>query len=171
MIAFRRRAWSSPYCYRPANSILKAFNEFIHERETKATSDPSVRIFDEVIMAKKARGRPGITSGLSRMATIRQSHGASATISRFAPPPRQAKVPDYLGDVSEHIWRTASVPLPKGQFPGEYHAIVTRTPTRLDRSLMREPRAIQGAPRVEHRSQKSFARKQVPNVFGPTPPS
>ncbi|KFA71669.1 hypothetical protein S40288_08070 [Stachybotrys chartarum IBT 40288] len=149
----------------------QAFNEFIHERETTPASDPSIRIFDEIIMAKKARGRPGIASGFSRMATIRQSHGASASMSRFAPPARSVKVPDFLGDTSEHIWRTASVPLPKGQFPGEYHAIVTRTPSRMDRSLMREPRAIQGVPRAEHRSQKSFARKQVPSMLGTTPPT
>lgn len=122
-------------------------------------------------MAKKARGRPGLTAGLSRLSTIRQSHGASATASGFAPPSRGAKVPGFLSDTSDHIWRTASVPIPKGNFPGEYRAIVTRTPARLDRTLMREPRAIQGVPRLDQRGSKSFARKQVPSMLGPTPPS
>jgi hypothetical protein len=147
------------------------FNEFIHDRETTPASDASIRIFDEIIMAKKNRGRPGLSSGLSRISTIRQSHGASAGVSRFGPPARGTRVPDFLSDTTEHIWRTASVPLSKGAFPGEYHAIVTRTPSRLDRGLMREPRAIQGVPRVELRGPKTFARKQVPSMLGTTPPS
>ncbi|KAH7321132.1 dDENN domain protein [Stachybotrys elegans] len=149
----------------------QGFNEFIHDRETTPASDATIRIFDEIIMAKKNRGRPGLSSGLSRLSTIRQSHGASTGAPRFAPPARGNRVPDFLSDTTEHIWRTASVPLPKGAFPGEYHAIVTRTPSRLDRGLMREPRAIQGVPRVELRGPKTFARKQVPSMHGTTPPS
>lgn len=137
----------------------------------KPATDASIRLFDEVIMAKKARGRPGLSAGLSRLSTIRQSHGASATASGFMPPSRGAKVPSYLSDTTEHMWRTASVPIPKGNFPGEYRAIVTRTPARLDRALMREPRAIQGVPRLDQRGSKSFARKQVPSMLGLTPPS
>lgn len=148
-----------------------AFNEFIHERETTPAADPSIRLFDEVILAKKARGRPGLASGLSRLSTIRASHGASAHVSGLAPPLRAGKIPPYLSDTSEHIWRTASVPLPKGNFPGEYHAVVTRVPAKLDLALMREPRAIQGVPRVEQRSRKVVMRKQVPSMLGTTPPS
>ena len=152
---------------------IQAFNEFIYDRETKPASDNSIRLFDEVIMAKKARGRSGLSAGFSRLSTIRQSHGASATASGFLPPSRGggAKVPGFLSDTTDHIWRTASVPIPKGNFPGEYRAIVTRTPARLDAALMREPRAIQGVPRLDQRGSKSFARKQVPSMLGPTPPS
>jgi hypothetical protein len=119
-------------------------------------------------MAKKARGRPGLTAGLSRLSTIRQSHGASVGASGLLPP-RGGKVPGYLSDTTDHIWRTASVPIPKGAFPGEYRAIVSRTPARLDKTLMREPRAIQGVPRLDNRGSKSFARKQVPSMLGLTP--
>lgn len=132
----------------------------------KPQSDPAIRLFDEVIMAKKARGRPGITAGLSRLSTIRQSAGASVNV----PPSRGGKVPSYLSDTSDHIWRTASVPVPKGNFPGEYHAIISRTPARLDRTLMREPRAIQGVPRMEQRGVRGLLRKQVPSMVGPPPP-
>lgn len=142
------------------------FNEFIHDRETKQATNPEVLLFDEIIMAKKARGRPGLTAGLSRLSTIRQSAGASVSTSAFSAPSR-AKVPNYLSDTSDHIWRTASVPVPKGNFPGEYRAIITRTPARLDRSLMREPRAIQGVPRMDPRNTRGLARKQVPSMLPP----
>ncbi|KAF4979532.1 hypothetical protein FZEAL_4300 [Fusarium zealandicum] len=147
----------------------QCFNEFIHDREIQPANDASIRLFDEIIMAKKARGRTGISSGLSRLSTIRASHGASVT-SNFGPQSRSGKVPPFLGDTSDHIWRTASVPLPKGSFPGEYRSVVTRIPARLDRSLMREPRSIQGMPRVEPRGTRGLIRKQVPSMLGPTPP-
>jgi hypothetical protein len=147
------------------------FNEFIHDRENKPATDPSIRLFDEILMAKKARGRPGLSAGLSRLSTIRQSHGVSLNTSGFTPPSRSSKVPNYLSDTSDHLWRTASVPLPKGNFPGEYRAVVTRTPARLERSLMREPRAIQGVPRMEQRGPRGVARKQVPSMLGLTPPT
>lgn len=148
-------------------NILPGFNEFIHDRETHPAAEPSIRLFDEVIMAKKARGRPGLAAGLSRLSTIRQSHGATANASSFSAPSRSGKPPSYLGDTTDHIWRTASVPLPKGNFPGEYHAIISRTPARLDRALMREPRAIQGVPRMEQRGARGVARKQVPSMLPP----
>ncbi|QPH05985.1 hypothetical protein C2857_004142 [Epichloe festucae Fl1] len=164
---------SLPYDQQDYATMMRdtqAFNEFIHDRETLPASDPSIRLFDEVLMAKKARGRPGLSSGLSRLSTIRQSHGASSFV---APPSRNLSSnikPTYLTDTSDHIWRTASVPLPKGNFPGEYRTVITRIPSRLDGSLMREPRAIQGVPRMEQRGTRAFMRKQVPSMLGTTPP-
>ncbi len=38
-------------------TMLIAFNEFIHERETKRPDDPTIRLFDEVILAKRNRGK------------------------------------------------------------------------------------------------------------------
>ncbi|CAM1503863.1 Fc.00g014540.m01.CDS01 [Cosmosporella sp. VM-42] len=151
----------------------QGFNEFIHDREVKPPTDPTIRLFDEIIMAKKARGRSGmgISSGLSRLSTIRASHGASLHAGSFAPPSRAGKIPSYLGDTTEHLWRTASVPLPKGNFPGEYRSVVTRVPARLDRALMREPRSIQGLPRIEQRGARGLIRKQVPSMLGTTPPT
>lgn len=150
-----------------------AFNEFIHSRETTPATDPSIRLFDEILMAKKARGRPGLSSGLSRLSTIRQSHGASVSAFGLTAASRtsSSKAPAYLTNTSDHIWRTASVPLPKGNFPGEYRSVITRIPSCLDRTLMREPRAIQGVPRMEQRGTRAFVRKQVPSMLGTTPPS
>ncbi|KAM0348429.1 hypothetical protein ACHAPU_004402 [Fusarium lateritium] len=151
----------------------QCFNEFIHDREMQPANNASIRLFDEIILAKKARGRSGLSTGLSRLSTLRASHGAS-TFGGYAPPrgsSSNSKVPAFLGDTSDHIWRTASVPLPKGNFPGEYRTVVTRTPARLDRSLMREPRSIQGMPRVEPRGARGLIRKQVPSMLGTTPPT
>lgn len=119
-------------------------------------------------MAKKARGRPGITSGLSRLSTIRASHGVASNASSMTPPSR-LKIPSYLSDTSDHTWRTASVPTPGGKFPGDYRAIVTRTPAKLDTSLIREPRVIQGVPRPEQRGARGLIRKQVPSMLGTSP--
>ncbi|CAJ2511126.1 Uu.00g067510.m01.CDS01 [Anthostomella pinea] len=165
---------SLPYDQQEYVGMMKetqAFNEFIHERETQASSVPTIRLFDEIILAKKARGRTGISSGLSRLSTIRASHGVSSSIPGLQLPSRNGKPPSYLADSSDHIWRTASVPVPNAKFPGEYRAVVTRIPARLDPSLMKEPRAIQGVPRPEQR-QKGVMRKQVPSMMGfPTPTS
>ncbi|KAL9943442.1 hypothetical protein D7B24_007797 [Verticillium nonalfalfae] len=162
---------SLPYDQQEYANMMRetqAFNEFIHERETKPGTTASIRFFDEIIMAKKARGRPGIVSGLSRLSTIRSSHGASSNSSAFSPPSR-LKIPTYLSDTSDHMWRTASVPVPSAKFPGDYRSIVTRIPARLDTSLMREPRVIQGVPRPEQRGTRGLVRKQVPSMLGTSP--
>ena len=39
-----------------------AFNEFVHERETKKPNDPSIMLFDQVILAKKNRGKTAFFS-------------------------------------------------------------------------------------------------------------
>ncbi|KAK1754305.1 DENN domain-containing protein 5B [Echria macrotheca] len=140
----------------------QAFNEFIHERERHLPSDPSIRLFDEIILAKKARGRPTFPTGFSRLSTLRASHGASVG---FTPPSRPARIPTYLSDTSDHLWRTASVPVPSAKFPGDYRSVVTRVPAKLDPSLMKEPRAIQGVPRPEQ-GKIRMNRKQVPSMLG-----
>lgn len=149
----------------------QAFNEFIHERESQPATTPAIRLFDEILLAKKSRGRPGLSSGLSRLSTIRISHGASS-MPGLTIPNRHTRVPSYLGDTSDHLWRTASVPMPSAKFPGEYRAVVTRIPARLDTSLMKEPRAIQGVPRPEQKGTRGLVRKQVPSMmFSTTPPN
>ena len=44
----------------------QAFSEFIHDRESKKASDPSIKLFDEVILSKKNRGRSGFFSKSSK---------------------------------------------------------------------------------------------------------
>lgn len=134
-----------------------AFNEFVHEREKLPASNTDIRLFDEILVAKKARGRPAFSAGLSRLSTLRASHGASS--GSFGPS-RQPKLTGFLADTSDHIWRTAAVPVPNQNFQGDYRSIVTRIPTRLDPSLIKEPRSIQGAPKPEQRG-KGFLRKAI----------
>jgi hypothetical protein len=90
-------------------------------------------------------------------------------------------VPGYLADTTDHIWRTASVPVPtSAKFAqGDYRSVVTRVPLRLDPALMREPRAIQGVPRpvdlggagVGGGARRGIARKQVASMLGPPTPT
>ncbi|KAL1887342.1 hypothetical protein Sste5346_010281 [Sporothrix stenoceras] len=164
---------SLPYDQQEYVSTLRntqAFNEFIYERERHPPGHSSTRLFDEIILAKKARGRPvlGGFSGLSRLSTIKASHGISSGMSSAS---KQTRIPPYLGDTSDHIWRTASVPVPSAKFPGEYRAVTTRVPSKLDPSLMKEPRAIQGVPRPEQRGSRNLIRKQVASMLGPPAPT
>jgi hypothetical protein len=95
------------------------------------------------------------------------SHGASDTIPGFgAPPSKAAKIPDFLSDTGDHIWRTASVPVPNAKFPGDYRTVTTRIPSKLDPTLMREPRAIQGVPRPDKSGAKGLIRKKVAGLAG-----
>lgn len=139
------------------------FNEFIHERERQPATNSGIRLFDEIILAKKARRRPALSAGLSRLSTIRASHGAS---TGFSGPAKRTKIPGYLSDTSDHIWRTASVPVPSAKFTGDYKTIITRVPAKLDPTLMKEPRTIQGMPRPEQGRVRGLIRKQVPSMVG-----
>jgi hypothetical protein len=107
--------------YMNALQDTQAFNEFIHDVQMTAPSDPNIKLFDQIILSKKNRGR---TSLFSKAST------------------------DFLSDTSEHIWRTAQANPPNARFPGDYRQVISRIPAKLDPVLMKEPRAIQGAPRV-----------------------
>ncbi|KAK7179179.1 hypothetical protein DPSP01_012080 [Paraphaeosphaeria sporulosa] len=126
----------------------QGFNEFIHERESTRSDDPSIKLFDEVILSKRNRGK-----------------------SSFF---HKSKV-DFLSDNSDHLWRTAAATPPNSRFPGDYREVITRIPAKLDPSLMKEPRVIQGVPRIPMAKAR---RKPIPSMLGPngvkhpiTPPS
>ncbi|KAK0653360.1 DENN domain-containing protein [Lasiodiplodia hormozganensis] len=114
----------------------QGFNEFIHERETTRSDDPSIKLFDQIILSKKNRGR---TSFFSKSST------------------------DFLNDTSDHLWRSAVATPPSARFPGDYRAVVSRQPAKLDPTLMKEPRVIQGVPRVPQQKAK---RKPIPSMIG-----
>ncbi|KAI1639363.1 dDENN domain-containing protein [Biscogniauxia mediterranea] len=160
---------SLPYEQQEYATMMKetqAFNEFIHEREVQPSSNAAIRLFDEIILAKKARGKPGLSSGLSRLSTIRASHGVGGSLPGLQiPSSKPHKSQTYLTDYSDHIWRTACVAIPNAKFSGDYRSVTTRMPARLDTSLMKEPRTIQGAPRQDQR-RKGVLRKQVPSMMG-----
>lgn len=115
----------------------QAFNEFIHERETTKADDPSIKLFDQIILSKKNRGR--VRGILSKSST------------------------DFLTDASDHLWRTAAATPPSARFPGDYREVVTRMPAKLDPSLLKEPRVIQGMPRMANSKAK---RKPIPSMLG-----
>jgi hypothetical protein len=118
--------------------FLSAFNEFIHERELQKKDDPSVRLFDQIILSKKNRG------------------ARSAFLFSKAPT-------DFLSDTSGHLWRTAAASPPSSRFPGDYRQVISRIPAKLDATLMKEPRTIQGVPRVP---QAKARRKPIPSMLG-----
>ncbi|KAF9693458.1 hypothetical protein EKO04_008504 [Ascochyta lentis] len=113
----------------------QAFNEFIHERESISGEDPKIKLFDEVILAKKNRG-------------------ASSYFYKTKA--------DFLSDTSDHLWRTAHANPPTSRFPGDYRAVVSRIPAKLDITLMKEPRVIQGAPRPQNAKAR---RKPIPSML------
>ena len=87
-------------------NMCLGFNEFIHEREAKPASDPSIMLFDQMILSKRNRGRASMFS--------------------------KSKT-DFLSDTYDHLWRTAAATPPKGRIPGDVRAIITRgrsTPTK-----------------------------------------
>lgn len=127
------------YIQYPHDSLLTAtgFNEFIHERESKRADDPTIKLFDEVILAKRNRGKSSFFY--------------------------KSKV-DFLSDTTDHLWRTASANPPSSRFPGDYRAVISRIPAKLDPTLMKEPRVIQGVPRIPMAKAR---RKPIPSMLGP----
>ena len=114
----------------------QGFNEFIHERESTRSEDPSIKLFDEIILSKRNRGR---TSLFSRSNTT------------------------FLSDTSDHLWRSAAATPPTSRTPSDRSAVSGRTPSKLDPTLMKEPRSIQGAPRLQPARAK---RKPVASMLG-----
>src|SRR5436305_11823833 len=128
----------------------------------------SITLFDNIILSKRDRGRfhPAVpTLTLSRNPFSRLSLASST-------PPLSS---GFLSDTSDHLWRTASVPTASdretyrdrpdfGDGPGrDYHSIVTRVPAKLDETLMREPKMVQGVPRITEKSrQQAHSRKPLP---------
>lgn len=114
----------------------QAFNEFIHERESTRAEDPSIKLFDEIILSKRNRSR---TSFFSKSNT------------------------SFLTDTSDHLWRSASATLPHSRSPGDNQPVTGRMPAKLDPALMKEPRSIQGVPRLQQARTK---RKPVASMLG-----
>jgi hypothetical protein len=56
------------------------------------------------------------------------------------------------------------VPTPSAKFPGDYRTVISRMPAQLDTGLMKEPRTIQGVPRIEVPGKK-VGRKAVPSLL------
>lgn len=118
----------------------QAFNEFIHERESTRATDPSIQLFDEIILSKRNRGHRSL---FSRSDT------------------------SFLSDTSDHLYRSAAAMPPTSRTPGDVRTVTGRTPGKLDPTLMKEPRSIQGAPRIQNARTK---RKPVSSMLGLSSP-
>lgn len=114
------------------------FSEFIHEREATRAEDPAIKLFDEIILSKRNRGRSSLFS--------------KSTTS-------------FLTDTSDHLWRSAAAAPPTSRFPGDLGTVTGRVPAKLDPSLMKEPRSIQGAPRIAAHAART-KRKPVASMLG-----
>jgi hypothetical protein len=122
---------------RNGNLTSTGFDEFIRERESKRPDDPTVKLFDEVILAKRNRGKSSFFY--------------------------KSKA-DFLSDTRDHLWRTASATPPNSRFPGDYRSVISHIPAKLDPTLMKEPRVIQGVPRIPVNKAR---RKPIPSMLGP----
>jgi len=122
---------------RPCANQCTAFNEFVHEREIQKANEPSIQLFDQIILSKKNRGK---------RSAFRFSKAST----------------DFLSDTSRHLWRTAQTTPPSSRFPGDYRQVISRVPAKLDATLMKEPRVIQGVPRL----QKDLKAKRKPVLSG-----
>lgn len=66
----------------------------------KPANDPSIMLFDQMILSKRNRGR---SSMFSKSKT------------------------DFLSDTYDHLWRTAAATPPKGRIPGDVRTVITRS--------------------------------------------
>ena len=112
----------------------QAFDEFIHERESKTlTQSDSIALFDAIMAAKKARTK-GVRSSIAISLSGRNP---------FAGRSHSGGVPaEYLSDTSTHIWKVISTPqtaekadLSAAAKGREYRGIISRTPAKLEDDL------------------------------------
>ncbi|WPG98559.1 Hypothetical protein R9X50_00135100 [Acrodontium crateriforme] len=118
----------------------QGFNEFIHDRERTRAEDPSIKLFDEIILSKRNRGHRSLFSRTSSTS--------------------------FLSDTSDHLWRSASAMPPTSRLPGDSSSSTGRIPSKLDTLLMKEPRSIQGVPRMQQARTK---RKPVASMLSLSP--
>ena len=135
--AFLRSLPSDQAGYMEMLCETQGFSEFVGERETTRPDDPNIRLFDEVILSKRNRGRASTVFGKSKVG--------------------------FLEDRSEHLWRSAQAASPVSRDGPRGSFGVGRMPAKLERDLLREPRMVQGVPRV---ATKKPTRKQVPSLLG-----
>ena len=117
-------------------SETQAFSEFIGERETTRPDNPEIRLFDEVILSKRNRGKASVF-GKSRVG--------------------------FLEDKSDHLWRSAQATSPASRDGPKGSVGLGRMPAKLEKDLLKEPRVVQGMPRL---MTKRPTRKQVPSLLG-----
>ena len=122
--------------YMAALAETQAFSEFIAERETTRPDHPNIRLFDEVILSKRNRGKVSSMFGKSKIG--------------------------FLEDRSDHLWRSAQATNSSSRDGPKGNISTGRMPAKLEKDLLKEPRVVQGVPRV---MTKKPTRKQVPSLL------
>lgn len=158
-------------------TLFAGFNEFIHERETKPPNHPSIMLFDQIILSKRNRGR---TSFFNKSNTNFLSNTSDHLWRSAAATPPKGRVP---GDYRAVITRSLYPPFAAldASFSRSPHLLPTNpfffllsqspaanrhvlAPAKLDITMMKEPRAIQGVPRI---NASNARRKPIPSMLGP----
>ena len=88
-------------------------------------------LFDQIILAKKNRGRTSLFSKSSKSAHVVSaaylfvpfSGSHRLTLSRSF----VDADPSFLQDRSDHLWRSAATTPPTSRFPGDYRQIISRS--------------------------------------------
>jgi hypothetical protein len=81
MDSFLRSVPTEQIPYMTMLQQTQGFNEFIHERESTRGDDPAIRLFDEIIVSKKNRGKASFFSRLSKLIRLPKravKHSSSA---------------------------------------------------------------------------------------------
>lgn len=95
------------------------FNEFVYERESTRSDDSSIKLFDEIILSKRNRGKAAIFS----------KSGMWSTNACYMAGKKKLTMTDtsFLSDKSDHLWRSALATAQNSRLPGDYRQIVTRS--------------------------------------------
>jgi hypothetical protein len=127
-------------------SETQAFNEFIMERCMKSPDDPEIALFDQIILAKRNRGRHGLFGGkqgnLPRnsnliIVTPLLSTPSASLDTKKTVPPNDTKLPA--------LWQPPETP-----------------PSKLDPLLLLPPRLAQ-PPRSRYHREKGMIRRKPVN--------
>ncbi len=142
----------------------QAWNEFITDREENA-ANPSIALFDAIIMAK--RGRAGLLRsgmGLNRRSFVPRAPSGT---------PRA----DILSDTSQHQWRIVSIPtgperpdLGSAAKGRDYHAIITRTPAKLEEGLFKQEEKVPELPSIPTKKSRASMLHLKMNGLGMNAP-
>jgi dDENN domain len=139
---FLKGASREIYPYLEMLSETQAFNEFIMERSTKSPDDAEVSLFDQIVIAKRNRGRHGLFTKQRNPLNLPANPVTPMLTklpcnfgTRKAVPPNETKLPA--------LWTTPDTP-----------------PTKLDPFLMLPPRLAQ-PPRTKYPLEGGIRRKPV----------
>jgi hypothetical protein len=125
MQGFLRSAPRDMFQYIEMLSETQAFNEFIMERCEKSPDDPEIALFDQIIVAKRNRGRHGVFSKQGILPSF-----------------RAYKVTPMLSKPLVNLETKTTVPPNESKLPSSWHP-PDNPPAKLDPLLLLPPRLAQ----------------------------